>query len=82
MAITVMFQTFGEEGNYGNFQAESVKVAVVDEDGGAFSSAFQDYLRQFHEVKKMKKDKALMQEELFYRNTEYIVRIPADFFSF
>ncbi len=81
MAITVMFQTFAEEGNYGNFQAESVKVAVVDEDGGAFSSAFQDYLRQFHEVKKMKKDKALMQEELFYRNTEYIVRIPADFFD-
>lgn len=78
--VTMLYQimTTGEDG--ANYQAESVRLAVIDEDGGELAEAFQVYLGQFHEVTVMENDVPVLQEKLFYRDIEYIVRIPADFF--
>lgn len=79
LAITIIFQVAAGKNAVTSYQAESINIAVVDEDGGELAQALWDYLGQFHHVKGMEDDLALMQEELFYRNVEYIVRIPGHF---
>ena len=78
--VTMLYQVMAAGEKYTNYQAESVRLAVIDEDGGELSEAFQSYLDQFHEITIMENDVSLLQEKLFYRDIEYIVRIPADFF--
>lgn len=79
--VTMMFQTLTKGDEYTNYQAESVKIALVDEDGGTMAESLKSYLEQFHNVTVKKNDVPALQEDLFYRNVEYIVRIPADFFE-
>lgn len=78
--ITLMFQIFTNPAESSGYQAESVRIGVVDEDGGILAESLFDYLGQFHKVTRMEQDTARMQEDLFYRNIEYIVRIPEHFY--
>lgn len=79
--ITMMFQAVNGNSQTGSYQAESIKIAVVDEDGGSLAFGLKEYLGQFHEVTTAVYDKALLQEDLFYRDVEYIVWIPEYFFE-
>lgn len=79
--ITLMFQKMNQQDPIGNYQAESVRIAVVDEDGGSMACGLKEYLGQFHEVSLAEHDKAKLQEDLFYRDVEYIVWIPERFFE-
>lgn len=79
--ITVMFQKLNQQDPIGSYQTESVKVAVVDEDGGSMAAGLKEYLGQFHEVSTAEYNKARLQEDLFYRDVEYIVWIPGQFFE-
>ena len=64
-----------------SYQAASLKVGIVDEDGSVLSGALGKYLENFHQVVPMENDLSSMQEKLFYRDVEYIVRIPSDFYK-
>lgn len=79
--ITIMYQNLNTGNEYSDYTAESVRIALIDEDGGQLADSLKGYLEQFHEVKIMENDTAALQEDLFYRNIEYIVRIPAGFFQ-
>ncbi|EOS39877.1 hypothetical protein C808_00847 [Lachnospiraceae bacterium M18-1] len=79
--ITVIFQHFSSLDSTGSYQAESVRIGVIDEDRGSLAKELQSYLGQFHEVTRAEHDKARLQEDLFYRNVEYIIWIPEDFFE-
>lgn len=79
--ITMLYQVMAEGEEYTDYQAESIRLALIDEDGGELANAFQAYLGQFHEITLMENDTSALQEKLFYRDIEYIVRIPADFFE-
>lgn len=79
--ITVMFQKLNQQDPIGSYQTESVRVAVVDEDGGSMARGLKEYLGQFHEVSTVEHDKAKLQEDMFYRDVEYIVWIPERFFE-
>lgn len=79
--ITIMFQKLNQQDPIGSYQTESVRVAVVDEDGGSLARGLKEYLGQFHEVSTAEHDKARLQEDLFYRDVEYIVWIPERFFE-
>ena len=59
----------------------SINIGVVQEDQGILAQGFIDYLGSIHNVILMKKDPEALQENLFYRNVEYIVQIPADFYE-
>ena len=59
----------------------SINIGVVQEDQGVLAQGFIDYLDSIHNVILMKKDPEALQENLFYRNIEYIVQIPADFYE-
>lgn len=59
----------------------SINIGVVQEDQGVLAQGFIDYLDSIHNAILMKKDPEALQENLFYRNVEYIVQIPADFYE-
>lgn len=63
------------------FESASINLGVVNEDGGALSQGLIDYLSGIHNVVLMEKDPEALQENLFYRNVEYIIQIPADFYE-
>ncbi len=78
MAITFLFQSATKDQN-GMYSAESVKIGLVDEDGGVLARGLEKYLEKYHQITPMENNKNTLQENLFYRNIEYIVKIPADF---
>lgn len=80
-SVTMMFQSVAKNDMPGNYQAESVKIGVVDSDEGPLARELISYLEQFHKVTLLADDTAVMQEKLFYRDIEYIVRIPSGFFD-
>lgn len=79
--ITMMFQAMSGNDPVTSYRAQSVKIAVVDEDGGSLAGELKRYLGQRHQVSEMENDRVRMQEDLFYRNVEYIIHIPEHFFE-
>ncbi len=63
------------------FETASINLGVVNEDGGTLSKGLVDYLSGIHHVVLMENDPEQLQENLFYRNVEYILQIPADFYE-
>ena len=59
----------------------SIDIGVVNEDQSVLAQGFVDYLNTIHNVIPMKNDPEVLQENLFYRNVEYIIQIPADFYE-
>lgn len=78
MAVTVMFQTFTGDKEQ-EYAAKSVSVGVIDEDQGEAAQSLIRYIGSTNEVAELEDDRETMQENLFYRNVEYIVRIPSGF---
>lgn len=76
--ITVMFQSFAGEGTQ-DYQAENVPVGIVDEDQGEAAAVLIGYIGKTNETVMLEDDREVLQEELFYRNVDYIVRIPEGF---
>lgn len=76
--ITVMFQRFAP-GKAEGYTAESVPVGIVDEDGGEAAKSLIDYIGRTNETILLEDDRESLQEDLFYRNVGYIVRIPERF---
>ena len=79
--ITMVLQATASKDTTNNYKAESVKIGIVDNDNGPLAQGLEAYLEQFHDVTILADDKAAMQEKLFYRDIEYIIRIPSGFFD-
>lgn len=79
MLITIMIQSVTKTQESDGYKAQSVKIGFVDEDGGALAKGLEEYLGKFHQIIPMEADKDKLQENLFYRNIEYIIRIPSGF---
>ena len=76
--MSLMSQSFAGETEQ-SYSARSVPVGVINEDGGAGSQSLIDYIQRTNEVKLLENDTEALQEDLFYRNVAYIVRIPQGF---
>lgn len=76
--VTILFQGFVPEGAEG-YTAESVPVGIVDEDGGEAAESLINYIGRTNETILLEDDRESLQEDLFYRNVGYIVRIPEGF---
>ena len=68
----------GKEGS-DSYQSKSIEIGIVDEDGGALADGLREYLGKIHHITMLENDREILQENLFYRNVEYIVQIPKDF---
>lgn len=76
--LTILFSSFGKDSNTG-FQTTKINVGIVDHDKSTASKALKTFLSNEQNVKDIKDEKKTMQNELFYRNTEYILILPKGF---
>ena len=68
----------GKEGS-DSYQSKSIEIGMVDEDGQALAKGLREYLGKIYHITMLGNDREVLQENLFYRNVEYIVQIPKDF---
>lgn len=80
-SISIVLQMAAQKGEDSLYQTTSIDLGVVNPDDSLLSSGFVDYLSQIHHVTIMENDPETLQENLFYRNVEYIIQIPADFYK-
>ena len=80
-SVAMALQAAARKEHLDNFQKSSVNVAIADQDNSILSHALTDYLGTIHNVSEISGDPAVMQEELYYRNAEYIVQIPENFYE-
>lgn len=63
----------------GKYQAEKLRLAVVDQDQSELSKELIEWLKKQHHVSLMENDKAVMQETLYYYMEDAILQIPEGF---
>ena len=80
-SVSIVLQMATQKGEDSLYQTTSIDLGVVNLDDSLLSSGFVDYLSQIHHVTIMENDPETLQENLFYRNVEYIIQIPADFYK-
>lgn len=81
-AVTSIFQKVkgsAEEESKSGYRTESIPIGIVDEDKGKLAESLKDYLGRTNEILSLENDKEVLQENLFYRNVEYILWIPQEF---
>lgn len=79
VAIVMQFAAGKSEDSL--FETASIDLGLVNEDGGTLAQGLVDYLSGIHHVVLMDNDPEQLQVNLFYRNVEYILQIPADFYE-
>lgn len=79
ITIAVMVQTMTKGKGMEHFEEERLKIAVIDRDHGELARGLTEYLGERHDLVKVKDDKNVIQEKLFYRDIYYVVTIPEHF---
>ncbi len=74
ISVSIQFMTDGK--GTGDFQEESLDLAVIDRDGGTLAKELARYLGHYHHLVDIPDDEDVIQEELFYRNVYYVAVIP------
>lgn len=75
-SISVVMSYQGEDTQKGMFKAYSHKLVIFDEDGSELSQGMAAYLREGNEEVKIEDDKETIQDELYNRNINCVIRIP------
>ena len=77
---TLLFQfTAGKSET--SYQAEKLNIGIVDEDGGSLAESLTEYLGNLHHLIPIENDVSEIQEKLYYREVDYVVRIPKNFYK-
>lgn len=79
IALSFFLSGSGKENTVTSFSKSKVKIAVINEDEGGLGEGLKSYLGQIHTLVSMEYDKEMLQDQLYYRNIEYILFIPKDF---
>lgn len=80
-AIAIALQASARKEHLGTFEKTRINVAVADRDQSELSRGLIRYLSTIHNVSEISSEPSVMQEELFYRNTSYIVQIPENLYQ-
>ena len=80
-SIAMALQASAKKDHLEDFEKTRIDLAIADQDDSTLSHALTDYLKTIHNVYEISAEPTVMQEELFYRNAEYIVQIPKDFYE-
>lgn len=76
MALTILFTQMGKDQEISYFNQTTIPTAVFDDDKSELSKGLYDYLSDSQKIVKISRDKEAIQDELFYRNVEYVLTIP------
>ncbi len=74
--VAVVMSSQGKETQNGMFQAQSQKLAVFDEDNSELSRGMAAYLEEGNEWVELEDDAETIQDELYNRNVNCVIRIP------
>lgn len=81
LILAVIFTNNAKETDESAFKTKSILLGIVDRDNSSTSEAIINYLSEHHTITSLADNKEAMQDELYYRNVEYILIIPAQFES-
>ena len=79
--VTMALQAAAGKETYTSYESEKIKIGVVDKDNGPLTEGLVKWLENTHHVTMLEDSREKLQEELFYRNAEYIVQITKDFYK-
>ncbi|PKM77174.1 MAG: ABC transporter permease [Firmicutes bacterium HGW-Firmicutes-15] len=78
--ITVMLTYFGGEKTSPGFSKTKINIAFVnDDDSAALAVGLRDYLSTNANIISIQNNEESLQDALFFRKVEYIVKVPAGF---
>ena len=80
-STAMILQASAKKEHLEDFEKTRINLAIADQDDSTLSHALTEYLKTIHNVYRISAELTVMQEELFYRNAEYIVQIPKDFYK-
>lgn len=76
LCLTIQNNAAPQDGAY---CASSMTISFVDEDNSPLSQALAAHLSKIHTLNKCENDPVRLMEDLYYRESEYVLRIPAGF---
>ena len=79
--VAMALQAAAGKESYTSYESEKIKIGVVDKDHGPLAEGLIKWLESTHHVTMLEDSREKLQEELFYRNVEYIVVIPENFYE-
>lgn len=77
---TILFQSTAGKTET-SYQAEKLNIGIVDEDGGSLAESLTEYLGNLHHLIPIENDVSEIQEKLYYREVDYVVRISKNFYE-
>lgn len=80
-AFSILFQTTAKSADTEIYQMRGVRIGVINNDDGALAKALVRYLSGIHQVTELDDEISVLQEKLYYRAADYIVRIPEHFYE-
>ncbi len=80
LSLAVVFTFFGSGGQIDKFTQSKTRVAFINEDeNSVLIQGFKNYLGNYSDFVKIENSRDKLQDALFFRDVEYIVKIPAGF---
>ena len=81
IVVLSLLMTIGNQKNPQDavYAASSMNISLVDQDNSPLSHALRDYLGEIHTLKECENDSAALLEDLYYRDSDYVLRIPQGF---
>ena len=77
---TILFQSTAGKTET-SYQAEKLNIGIIDEDGGSLAESLTEYLGNLYHLIPIENDVSEIQEKLYYREVDYVVRIPKNFYK-
>lgn len=81
MVLALAFSSNSSSNATATFASEQLDITVIDRDHTTLSKSLTNYLGTLHHLVPLEDSTELLQDNLFYRNIEYILVIPAGFES-
>ena len=81
IACTILFQFTAQSTDEETYQMSGMNIGVTDGDGGELAGALIAYLGSIHHVTELEDEISVLQEKFYYRDVDYILRIPDDFYE-
>ncbi len=75
-ALTFLLSGSASKNDEYEFSSTSLDVCIIDEDNSSASKAFYDYISTIHNIVELSNDKETIQDNLYYRNIQYVLIIP------
>lgn len=79
VGITVLIQSSVTKSDETAFSLSSMKITVIDRDGGELAKGLEKYLDVNNELVEYQDNKDMLRDALYYRKTEFILYVPDQF---